>query len=64
MTEADIRATVFETQPGTPTRRSVAGHIRSVTLGGANPALRIATADNQGPMRAGVDNIRLIPIER
>lgn len=65
MADADIRATVFETQPTAPTRRSPA----PVTLdlsrwAGQTLRLRIATADNQGPMRAGVDNIRLIPLER
>ena len=65
MADADIRATVFETQPGAPPRRSPA----PVTLDlsrweGQTLRLRIATADNQGPMRAGVDNIRLIPLAR
>jgi D-alanyl-D-alanine carboxypeptidase len=65
MADADIRATVFETLPGVATRRSPA----PVTLDlsrweGQTLRLRIATADNQGPMRAGVDHIRLIPLAR
>ena len=61
----DIRATVFETQPGT-SDAAIAG-ADSLDLSrwaGQTLRLRIATADNQGPMRAGVDNIRLIPLER
>jgi D-alanyl-D-alanine carboxypeptidase len=65
MAEADIRATVFETQPGAPTRRSPAPVTFDLSRWeGQTLRLRIATADNQGPMRAGVDNIRLIPLEQ
>ena len=66
MADADIRATVFET------RTRCTGATRSPTpirydlsrWAGQTVRLRIATADNQGPMRAGIDNVRLIPIER
>ena len=34
------------------------------TWAGQTVRLRIATAANQAPLRAGVDNVRLIPIER
>ena len=65
MADTDIRATVFETQPGTPTRRSPAPVTFDLSRWeGQTLRLRITTADNQGPMRAGVDNIRLIPLER
>jgi hypothetical protein len=65
MADTDIRATVFETLPNAPARRSPA----PVTLdlsrwAGQTVRLRVASADNQGPLRAGIDNVRLIPIER
>lgn len=65
MADADIRATIFETAPDSPAQRLPA----SVTVdlsrwAGQTVRLRIATADNLGPLRAGVDNIRLIPLER
>ena len=65
MADADIRATVFETQPGSPTRRSPAPVTFDLSRwAGQTLRLRIATADNQGPLRAGVDNIRLLPLAR
>jgi CubicO group peptidase (beta-lactamase class C family) len=65
MVDSDIRATVFETQPGAPTRRSPAPVTFDLSRWeGQTLRLRIATADNQGPMRVGVDNIRLIPLEQ
>ena len=65
MADADIRGTVFETTPDSPAQRAPT----SVTFdlsrwAGQTVRLRIATADNQGPLRGGVDNIRLIPLER
>ena len=65
MADADIRATVFETQPGAPTRHPPAPVTFDLSRWeGQTLRLRIATADNQGPMRAGVDHIRLIPLAR
>lgn len=65
MAEADIRATVFETLRGAPTRRSPSPVTFDLSpWAGQTLRLRIATADNQGPLRAGVDHIRLIPLER
>jgi CubicO group peptidase (beta-lactamase class C family) len=63
MAAADITATVFATAPGAPAQRLPS----PVTLdlsrwAGQTVRLRIATADNLGPLRAGVDHIRLIPI--
>ena len=65
MAAADIRATVFETAPDAPARRlPVPIRYDLSRWAGQTVRLRIATADNQGPMRAGVDDVRLIPIER
>ncbi len=65
MADADILATVFETRPDAPTRRSPAPVTFDLSRWeGQALRLRIATADNQGPMRAGVDNIRLIPLDQ
>ena len=64
MADADLRATVF---------RRFRMHRRGVPdsdrydlsrSAGQTVRLRIATADNQGPLRAGIDDVRLIPIER
>ncbi len=65
MADADIRATVFETGPDAPARRGPTPIRYDLSRwAGQTVRLRIATADNQGPMRAGIDNVRLIPIER
>jgi hypothetical protein len=65
MADADLRATVFETRPDAPGRRDPTPVRFDLSpWAGQTVRLRIATADNQGPMRAGVDNVRLIPIER
>lgn len=65
MADGDVRATVFEALPNAPARRIPT----PVTLdlsrwAGQTVRLRVATVDNQGPMRAGIDNVRLIPILR
>ena len=65
MADADIRATVFETRPDAPAQRGpTLVRFDLSPWAGQQVRLRIATADNQGPMRAGIDNVRLIPIER
>jgi D-alanyl-D-alanine carboxypeptidase len=65
MADADMRATVFETLPESPARRGpIPIRYDLSRWAGQTVRLRIATADNQGPMRAGIDNVRLIPIER
>jgi hypothetical protein len=65
MAVADLRATVFETQPDAPARRGPTAIRYDLSpWAGQTVRLRIATADNQAPMRAGIDNARLIPIER
>ena len=65
MADADIRATVFETRPDAPARRGPTPVRYDLSpWAGQTVRLRIATADNQAPLRTGVDNVRLIPIER
>lgn len=65
MAEADLRATVFETRPDAPGRRGPTRIRYDLSpWAGQTVRLRIATAANQAPLRAGVDNIRLVPIDR
>ena len=65
MADADLRATVFETGPDAPARRGPTPVRYDLSpWAGQTVRLRIATADNQAPMRAGIDNVRLIPIDR
>jgi hypothetical protein len=61
----DVLATVFHTAPGDPTR----GEPRAITVDlspwqGRAVRLRFASVDNRGPLRAGVDDIRLEPVAR
>jgi CubicO group peptidase (beta-lactamase class C family) len=61
--EGDVLVNVFRTAPGDPT--SLAPTAVSVDLSqwaGQTVRLRLAQTDNQGPLRAGVDNIRFEPI--
>jgi D-alanyl-D-alanine carboxypeptidase len=65
MAVADVRATVFETSPDAPARRGPTPIRYDLSpWAGQTVRLRIATAANQAPLRAGIDNVRLIPIER
>jgi len=65
MADADLRATVFETRPDAPARRGPTPIRYDLSpWAGQTVRLRIATADNQAPLRAGIDNVRLVPIER
>ena len=60
MAAKHVLATIFQTSPGD--RSSVRPHEVTVDLSrwaGQNVRLRLAQVDNQGPLRAGVDNIRL-----
>ena len=59
----DVLFNVFRTSPADPT--SLAPTAVSVDLSpwaGQTVRLRLAQSDNQGPLRAGVDNIRFEPI--
>jgi hypothetical protein len=65
MAEADIRATVFETRPDAPARRAPAPIRYDLSpWAGQTVRLRIVSVNNQAVMRAGIDNVRLVPIER
>lgn len=65
MADADLRATVFDVRPGDPSRRApTAVRLDLSPWVGQTVRLRIASAGNQTPLRSGVDNVRLIPIER
>ena len=60
---ADIKANVFHTSPGDPAERAPSDVTADLSsLNGQTVKLRLVTADNSGPLRAGVDNIRLEPI--
>jgi D-alanyl-D-alanine carboxypeptidase len=65
MADADLRATVFETRPDAPARRGPTPIRYDLSpWAGQTVRLRIATAGNQSPLRAGIDNVRLMPIDR
>jgi CubicO group peptidase (beta-lactamase class C family) len=65
MADADVRATVFETRPDAPARRGPTPVRYDLSpWAGQTVRLRVATVSNQAPMRSGIDDVRLIPIER
>jgi CubicO group peptidase (beta-lactamase class C family) len=65
MADADVRATVFEVRPADPARRSPTPVRYDLSpWAGQTVRLRIASVGNQAPLRAGIDDVRLIPIER
>lgn len=65
MADADIRATVFATRTGDPARLGPTLVRYDLSQwAGQTVRLRFAAVSNQAPLRAGVDNVRLIPIER
>jgi D-alanyl-D-alanine carboxypeptidase len=65
MADADLRGTVFETRPDAPGRRGPTTIRHDLSpWAGQTIRVRIATASNQAPMRAGIDHVRLVPIER
>ena len=65
LVEGDVLANIFRTSPGDP-------HLLEPTTitfdlspwEGQTVRIRLATTDNQGPLRAGVDDIRLEAIQR
>ena len=62
---SDVLVNVFHTSPGDPARRpptEVSIDLSAWT--GQTVRLRLATTDNQGPLRVGVDNIRFEPTGR
>ena len=65
MADGDIRTTVFETRPDDPARRGPTPIRYDLSpWAGQTVRLRVATVLNQGLMRTGIDNVRLIPIDR
>jgi hypothetical protein len=56
---------VFETRPDDPARRNPAAIRFDLSPWvGQTVRLRVVSVNNQTPMRAGIDNVRLVPIER
>lgn len=65
MADADIRTTVFDVRSTDPARRAPTPVRADLSLwAGQTVRLRIASGGNQAPLRTGIDNVRLIPIER
>jgi hypothetical protein len=62
LTAAHVLTNVFRTSPGDPERREPAAVTVDVSKwAGQTVRLRLASVDNQGPPRVGVDEIRLEP---
>jgi D-alanyl-D-alanine carboxypeptidase len=58
--KGDVLVNVFHTAPGDPDRRQPADvSVDLSAWAGQTVRLRLASTDNQGPLRVGVDNIRL-----
>jgi CubicO group peptidase (beta-lactamase class C family) len=58
--KGDVLVNVFHASPGDPARRQpTEARIDLSAWAGQTVRLRLATTDNQGPLRVGVDNIRL-----
>src|SRR4029453_11029321 len=61
--KSDVLVNVFRTSPGDPVRRQPTEVRMDASAWAGQPVrLRLATTDNQGPLRVGVDNIRFQPI--
>lgn len=64
LAEGDVLLNVFHTSPGDPDRREPAAVVADLSpLAGKTVRLRLAGADNSGPFRVGVDDIRLEPLD-
>jgi D-alanyl-D-alanine carboxypeptidase len=62
--KGDVLVNVFHTSPGDPARREPAAvSVDLSAWAGQTVRLRISGTDNSGPMRVGVDDIRLEPLE-
>jgi D-alanyl-D-alanine carboxypeptidase len=63
--KGDVLVNLFHTSPGDPARRQPTEVRMDVSAwAGQTVRLRLATTDNQGPLRVGVDNLRLRRIGR
>jgi len=61
--ESDVLVNIFRTSPGDPiSLEPTAVSVDLSPWAGQTVRLRLAQTDNQGPLRAGVDNIRFEPI--
>jgi CubicO group peptidase (beta-lactamase class C family) len=61
--EDDVLVNLFRTSPGDPAHRQpTEAHMDVSAWAGQTVRLRLATTDNQGPLRVGVDNIGFQPI--
>jgi CubicO group peptidase (beta-lactamase class C family) len=64
LAKGDVLVNVFHTSPGDPARREpTAVTVDLSPWAGETVRLRIAGTDNSGPMRVGVDDIRLEPMD-
>jgi D-alanyl-D-alanine carboxypeptidase len=60
----EVLANIFQTSPADSNRKPPTAITFDLSRwSGQTVRLRLASVDNQGPLRAGVDNIRLVPIE-
>jgi hypothetical protein len=65
LTAAHVLANVFRTSPGDPDRRDPSAVTVDLSKwAGQTVRLRLASVDNLGPLRVGVDEIRLEPAGR
>ena len=65
LAQSDVLVNIFHTSPGDPNRRQPADVTCDLSRWqGRTVRLRLASVDNRGPLRVGVDNIRLEPIAR
>ena len=65
LADGDVLANVFHTSPGDPRQRSPGDVSFDLSRWqGQTVRLRLASADNHGPLRVGVDDIRLEAIGR
>jgi hypothetical protein len=63
LANGDVLANVFHTSPGDPRTRAPADVAFNLSRWqGQTVRLRLASADNHGPLRVGVDEIRLEPV--
>jgi hypothetical protein len=65
LAKGDVLANIFHTAPGDPDRHQPSEVIFDLSRWQDQTVrLRLASVDNRGPLRVGVDNIRLEPIGR
>ena len=65
LAEGDVLANIFRTSPGDPDRIEPTTITFDLSPWEGQPVvIRLANVDNRGPLRAGVDDIRLEPIQK